>query len=52
MPHSPALTPTLTLVEPPAPERSAFRRGLPSAIVGTLIGAASLVPFLLSVFSH
>ena len=52
MPHSPARTPALRLVEPPAAEPSAFRRGLPSAVVGTLIGVASLIPFVMSVLSR
>lgn len=47
MPHSPVLA----RVES-TPPRSAFRRGLPSALVGTAIGVASLVPFLLSVLAR
>ena len=47
MPHPPVLA----RVES-TPPRSAFRRGLPSVLVGTAIGVASLVPFLLSVLSR
>lgn len=48
MPHSPALV----LVDARSARRAAIRRGLPSAVVGLLIGGASLLPTLLPLLGH